>query len=226
MAIAHDANTRFPATENTTDTTTGNRSFTHTPTGTPKGVVVVVMCTGNISVLTGVSYGGVQLVLTLTKDDLSEAERIQIFTLTDSIVPTGAQTVVLQGCTATVKYCTVSTVTAATNATHVNSSNSANAISTNPQVTVTTTATTMTYGGTSSGNLNVLTVPATGNTAQNNADYGALVSMTSRRSAADAAGSIVLGWTFATSDNWAVAAVSLEEFTVNDLPSLVMGVWG
>lgn len=220
MAIAHDTSTRFPATENTADTTTGDRSFTHTPTGTPAGVAVVVCCTGTTSSVTGVTYGGTSLTLTTSATDTSEPGRVEVWTLADAAVPTGAQTVVLQGCTASPKYATCSTATSATNYSTVNNSNAVNTTtSTNPQVTVTTTATTMTYGGLHTGNLAPLTVPAAGCTAQNNRDYGALASNTSRRTSAAAAGSIVLGWTFGTSDDWCMAAASLAEASAPPPPS-------
>jgi hypothetical protein len=50
-------------------------------------------------------------------------------------------------------------------------------------------------------------------TSQHNNDYGALSARTSRRTSEVAAGSIVYDFSFATSDDYCIAAVALEEYT-------------
>lgn len=214
MAIAHDASTRWPATENTTDANTGDQSFTHTPTGEPKGVVVVVCCTGTSAACTGVTYGGVAMTSTVAATDTSEAGRVEVFTFPDTTdVPAGARDVVVQGCTTSPKFVTCSTVTAATKRTKVNTSNSVNTTTAaNPSVTLTTTATTQIYGGLHTGALAPATTPAAGCTLQNNRDYGALSANTLRRTSADASGTPALGVTLA-SDDYCIAAVALAEYT-------------
>ena len=214
MTVAHDANTRFPTTGDTYDTTTGSRTFNHTPTGTPKGVVCVVMNqTVTTAVVSGVLYGDVNMTLSAVATDTSEVGRIEVYTLTDSAIPTGVQVVTLLECTATSKWCAVSTVTAATLRTTVNASNAVNTTTAaNPTMTITTTASTLAYCG-FHGGASALTsyVAGAGVTNQNSGDYGALVSRSARRSSQDAAGSVVFSWTYATSDDYCIAGVALAE---------------
>jgi len=214
LAIAHDAVTRFP-TGTTSDTTTGDRTFTHTPTGTPKGVVVIVCGTGNASLVTGVLYGNIAMTLIQTADDTTEAGRVQIYTLTETVVPTGAQTVTLVGCIAAAKYATCCTVTTATTGSKVNASNAVNTtVSTTPLVNVTTTAATCGYSGFHHG-LAAPTTAGTGNTLLFSMDYGALSSQTHRRTAnAEASGTIAHQTAVIASDDWCGAAVNLEEYTI------------
>jgi hypothetical protein len=156
VAIAHDANTRFPTTDgtvgvNSVDTTTGDRTFSHAGAATAKGAVVVVLCTGNTAVVSGVLYGGVAMALTQTAVDATEAGRVDIYVLDDQAsFPTGTQTVTLQGCTATQKWATCSTVTCSVGSrSKLNASNFKDTTAAaNPTLTVvTSTNPTMLYGG-------------------------------------------------------------------------------
>jgi hypothetical protein len=230
VAVAHDANTRWPTTNgvsgtNSVDTTTGDRTFTHTPTGTPKGVVVCILSTGTTATFTGVLYGGVAMTAKTSATDTSEAGRVDIYTLTDSAsIPTGAQTVTVQGCTATGKWATCSTVTAATNGTTVNQSGATNTTTAaNPTQSLTTSAAAMGYAAMHSGAAAPATAMTTG-TLQHSNDYGALMANTGRSTSEVAAGTLTITFTVA-SDDYCIAAVALAETTVvsvNPPPHAVM----
>lgn len=97
MAVAYDA-----ASESHTGTTASSSeasfSWTHTPVGTPAGVLVYVMSLGNpTDQSTGVTYGGVSLATDAAweaNDTLNEGGTCRAYYLGAS-VPTGAQTVVV-----------------------------------------------------------------------------------------------------------------------------------
>src|SRR5688572_14684782 len=147
MAVAHDTETRFATGAAAQDITAGDRTFTHTPVGTPKGVALQLVSHGSTSaVVTGVLYGGVAMALSASATNTSENGRVEVYTLVSGI-PTGPQTVTLQGCTTTGKFCTCSTVTA-TGDTEVDATGAVNTTtSTDPQVSVVTSKETLTYGG-------------------------------------------------------------------------------
>jgi hypothetical protein len=222
VAVVHDAQTRFPATDgtvgvNSVDTTTGDRTFSHAGAADAKGAVVVLLCTGNTTTVTGVLYGGVAMTLEETANDTTEAGRVEVYVLADQAsFPTGTQTVTLQGCTATQKWCTCSTVTCSVGTrSRLNASNFKDTTAAaNPTLTVVTTATTLLYGGLHGGAASPASYVVTANyTSQFNNDYGALSARTSRRTSEVASGSIVYDFSFATSDDYCIAAVALEEYT-------------
>jgi hypothetical protein len=161
------------------------------------------------------------MTLTQTNTDTSEAGRVDIYTLALG-VPTGTQDVILQGCTATSKWVTCSTVTAATAATAIVGNNGVNTTtSTNPTVTVATTAESLLYGGVHGGAAAPTSYAVgSGYTVQHNGDYGALSARSQRRTSPVAAGNVVYNFTFATSDDWCIAAVAIGEASQ---PSIVAG---
>lgn len=89
MAVAHDAFSEPSGSQ------TGTFSWTHTPTGTPKGVWVEVDREDGSSTdaITGVTYGGVSMTLIASAvDSAGEPSYTELYFLGASI-PTGAQTV-------------------------------------------------------------------------------------------------------------------------------------
>jgi len=115
MAVAHDA-----ASESHTGTTgsTSEPSFswTHTPVGTPRGVVVFVFNANSNAVdVTSVTYGGVSMTAVAggeARDTSIEPGSCKAFFLGASI-PTGAQTVVVnRNNNANIMYAGAATVTA------------------------------------------------------------------------------------------------------------------
>jgi hypothetical protein len=226
MSVAHDVSTRFPAGADTVvDTTTGDRTFTHTPVGTPKGVIVALMVGANVQGVTGVLYGGVSMALSATASDTDEAGRVTMWTLTEQTVPTGAQTVTLQGCTADAKVAGCSTVTALTTGTKVNTTQVVNTTtSANPVATLTTTAETMMFGAVHGGAAAPSSYAPPANFVNLvGADFGAKSAAYHRR-AVIAAGSPTFNYTNATSDDWCMGVVAIEEFTlpVSAMPASVL----
>jgi hypothetical protein len=224
VAIAHDALTRFPTTETTgLDTTTGDRSFTHDPVGTPKGVVVVVHSAATAAPVTGVTYAGVAMTLSSSATDTVETGSIWVYTLTQVAIPTDdPATVVLQGCTADSKFASCATVTAGTTGTKVNATASQNTTtSTNPSVNIVTTQTTMIYGAVHGGAAAPTSYAVgTNYTVMNSGDYGAKSARGERRTSEVTSGTIAFNFSFGTSDDWCIACVALEE---EDLPGFVAG---
>lgn len=163
---------------------------------------------------TGVLYGASAMTLTTSATDTTETGSVWIWTLTEAIVPTGIQTITLQGCTADAKYASCATVAAATTQTKVNASSTLSTQATaNPAITVTTTAATTGYSGFHSGAAAPVAA-GTGNTLLFSMDYGAKMSQTHRRTSdAEAAGSIVHQTAAIAADDWCAAAVNLAEFT-------------
>lgn len=213
MAIAHDASTRFPATENTADTTSGNRSFTHTPIGDPAGVVVSICCqAASVDAVSGVTYAGIHLTRRAFANDTTESGRVEIYTLAaGATIPTGAQTVVLLGATATAKFCTCSTITTTTGYAIDHQNNGQDTTtSANPSISATTTDTTIGYAAIHSGATAPSGTPAAGCSLQNNRDYGALSAQTVRRTSSSGSGTSTIGVTLG-SDDWCAAGVWLAE---------------
>ncbi len=216
MAIAHDAQTRFPTTDTTgLDTTTGDRTFTHTPVGTPAGVVVVICCEGTSAPVTGVLYDGVSMTQKTAANDTAEAGSVWIYTLTDVVIGSGAKTVTLQGCTAVNKFATCSTVTSDSGQSQVVGSQGKNTTTAaNPTLNVVTTLTALLYGGLNGGaSAPTSYAPGTGYTTQYSVDYGSLSGRTQRSTSTIASGTIVFNYDYITSDDYCLAVVALAEKT-------------
>src|SRR3990172_6799796 len=111
MAIAFDAISG--PTEGT-----GQLSWTHTPVGTPRGVLVFVVANAGGDEVTGVTYGGTSMVEVSgspAQKTGGEPGQVYCFFL-GSNVPSGQQTVVISvDATGTTKTARCITVTAATN---------------------------------------------------------------------------------------------------------------
>ena len=92
MSVARDAVTEAPASFTT------STSFTHTPVGTPKGVIVYVAQNASSTDENGsISYGGVALTKqTFAHDTATELLGAYAYFL-GSGIPTGAQTVSFTG---------------------------------------------------------------------------------------------------------------------------------
>jgi hypothetical protein len=102
--------------------TTGNTgspnpfTWTHTPSGTPRGAAVFVMWDATSDQVTSVSYGGVgmtEITAAQAQDTADEPRTVAVFFL-GSGIPTGAQTVSVSRSGANTMYCVCVTVTAAT----------------------------------------------------------------------------------------------------------------
>lgn len=121
MAVAHDASSESH-TGTTGSTSEASFSWTHTPVGTPKGVVVFTMCTGGTELVSAVTYGGVSMSAVSggsAVDTSTEQGTTKAWFLGASI-PTGPQSVVVTRTNnASTVYGVAATVTAATSATEL-----------------------------------------------------------------------------------------------------------
>lgn len=115
MAVAHDASSLFSATWSTS---TASFSWTHTPVGTPRGVVVFVFTAGSASdFISSVTYGGTAMTRVTggaATDSAGEPGRCDLFFL-GSGLGTGAKSIVVNRTNnATAMNAVAATVTAAT----------------------------------------------------------------------------------------------------------------
>lgn len=133
MAIAFDA-----FVESLRTGVTDPHTWTHTPVGTPRAVVVTIINrASNTDWVVGITYGGVALTrVTRATDSVSEAGAADLWFL-GSGIPTGAQTVSADLSSATTEdldFCSI-TFTAALD-TKVVASAAVNDDQTNPQATL------------------------------------------------------------------------------------------
>lgn len=115
-APAHDASSESD-TGTAGWTTTNPKTWTHTPSGTPRGVLIgcVAFNTINQAVFREVTYGGVQATSYYewyAQDTAGEFGQVKLYFL-GSNIPTGAQTVSVTNSASTdEKWCAVATITA------------------------------------------------------------------------------------------------------------------
>jgi hypothetical protein len=104
MAIAYDTSSNLAAS-------TATANWTHTPTGTPRGVVVAITATG-AEATSGVTYGAVSMSSVVSIQSTGEVGSVSIWFL-GSGIPTGAQTVEVTRSSGSSYIATAYTVTAA-----------------------------------------------------------------------------------------------------------------
>lgn len=208
MAVAYDAQSYL--------TFTSTNSWTHTPVGAPRAVVVMIAQTVSSSdLVSGVTYGGVAMTrVTTAADTVTEPGRVYVYHLGAGI-PTGAQTVavtVSSGTDAKIGWCVTGTAAADTIVEDwgVVENNVAN-----PSVTLATAAafdglvTNVFYWGgadaspTATGSATKLTGPDAG--GRDFGNQGAMASYV-----ASSGASRTSGWTSGT-DDVAMAAVAIGE---------------
>lgn len=136
MAVA------FDAVSNGGAGATGNDSWTHTPVGTPKGVLVYIVGDLITDEINSVTYGGVAMTeVALSPVTLNSAEDAIVHGyFLGSGVPTGAQTVAYttSGSTVTHSACAI-TMTATGNTAVEDTSTISSSSATDPSVTMTIT---------------------------------------------------------------------------------------
>lgn len=213
--VAHDAQTRFPTTDGpsgteSVDTTTGDRAFNHTPSGTPAGVEVTLVSSASDFAHTGVTYGGIAMTQSVSAADTSEASLVYVYTLTGVAIPTGTQSVVIQGCNTRARWATCSTVTGGTGRTQVMDTTAVNTTtSADPQVSMTlTTGGGLSYGAIGYGGAAPPTTMLSGCTLQHQNDTGTRAQCSLRRTSHDDTTPVAVGAT-AVSDDWCAAAATL-----------------
>jgi fibronectin-binding autotransporter adhesin len=216
MAVAFDASSESH-TGTTGSTNQASFSWTHTPAGTPRGVLVYVFVANNATDLVqGVTYGGVNVPAVAggaAVDTAGEPGRCTAFFL-GSGIPTGAQSVVVSRTnTANIMYAVAITVTAATDTqvagTTVIQGDGTLAVTSIDDGQTGNAPASMRFAGIYSG---VASVPAagTGSTALQSIDFGNYVVATYRETTAGV-GARNVGATFASDDRAAVFLAVREE---------------
>jgi len=213
MTVAHDAHTKSATWTTTPDPFT----FDHTPSGTPRGVIVEITVNADAGAdkIDGVvSYGSVAMARVATgfaSDTAGEPGSAYIYYL-GSGIPTGIQPVSINynpspGGT---KQAVCITVTAAADTTEA-TSNKISGDAANPQIALDSGAdSALRYFVINSGLPNVtdLTLVASMSTVDST-DHGARVTRFDRQTTA-ASGSVTVGYTSA-SDDVAMIAIALKE---------------
>lgn len=141
MAVAFDAYTK--SAQFLEDVYPLPYSFNHTPSGTPKGVVVMVVCwptDGGYDLVSGVTYGGVTMTRVQAAWDTATEEGCAYLYFLGSGIPTGTQAVAIQevdnGIVYPKKVAVVATVTASGDTVVADSAKVENNIA-NPSATLT-----------------------------------------------------------------------------------------
>lgn len=238
MAIAHDAESNVAAG-------TGTLSWTHTPTGTPRGVWVGIIQTQGLGdEVTGVTYGGVAMTRVPTDGFLSHNPTgtaddgcVYQYWLGASI-PTGAQTVeVSVDGTGSSKRAAAATMTASADV-EIEDSNQDDQTATGlPSIAMTTGASveTMCYGACIFGQPGVGDLgPGAGMTDILEHDFGSHIGSWTRLTATDAGGGFTFAWALTgggVNDDYGILATAFKEgagggathFGAADVP-LVLGM--
>lgn len=223
MTVAFDA-----AVESVRTGTTDPHTWTHTPVGTPRAIVVaVVKGIAAASVVSSVTYGGVAMTLVSEgADAATEPGRAQLFFL-GSGIPTGAQTVSVDLTSATtddIEFVSLSYTAAADCA--VESVSSIDGDVANPSVFLPANgksciAVCALYSG--GANVPVGTL-LTGMSRVHDHDLGAFVATVDRQTSPSSS-DFTIGYTLAT-DDVALAALNFAEVPapVSDVPFIREGV--
>ena len=214
MTVAFGAVT--PTGAITAFTTTTPFAFNHTPSGTPRGVIVGI-AHGSVStdLITSVSYGGVAMTrVDSAVDTATEPGRSYLYFLGAS-VPTGTQSVsIVHTGSADSKVAVCATVTAASD-TEVGDFDKIDNDITNPQVTLTTTDASlrfgMLYGGKASPTDYTAVTDVVAVASSPRIDFGANVAVFARQSSAASSGAMTFGYTSASSDDVAFVALAVQE---------------
>lgn len=223
--IAHGAASRSHATDALGHTAASAFTWTHTPTGTPKGVVVAItQPLGSTDEVSAVTYGGVALSrVRSTARTTTEAMRVYLYFL-GSGIPTGAQTVSVTstGTTAKQGHCFTMTTTDGSD-TVVDADNGSDlGIIANPSLTVTHSGTLNSwvgygihgYGGAAVPNLTASAARQANLTLGFGHDPGAATAETYYRTGAAAASSSTYGYTTLASDDQVIAALVVKPLVV------------
>lgn len=208
---------------------TGNLSWTHTPSGTPKGVVVIVgQFIGGTDEVTSVTYDGVAMTEVspspLCKTSGEPGCAYAYFM--GSSVPTGAKTVQVNVSGSSTRRAISCTITAATSTMSVDSvgSLSTDAV-VDPSFTISTTAgveTVVIGGGFFGDSVGTNTQPGTGyTTIVDDAPGGGGRIHVERKNTNPTGGSVTVNWTDANSDDAVLIGLAVREPSTNKAGGLV-----
>lgn len=221
MAVAHDA-------ASTLGSSTSTQSWTHTPVGTPKGVLVVVAENASSDGTSGVTYGGAALSNIASGVNSSpEAGRVTVWFL-GSGLSTGAQTVQVTRTNSNAYIAAAYTVTTTTYDTVVvdsDSGNSGNISNVAATMTIPSGLAVYIAAGLWSGEAALTSITdGTGMTRNQSVDFGAQTAVINRRGNYVGTGSAdtPITWT-QSSDDAAYAAVAIRELDPNATFSTTAG---
>lgn len=214
MTVAHDASS---ASHSGTSSSTGDFSWTHTPTGVPRGALVLIALNAEaIDEIASVTYGGVAMA-EVPLSPLLHATGAEDGTLfgyfLGSGVPTGAQTVqvTVSGSTRA-KTAQCVTVTASRDTTIDDTTTLETGAAANPSVSLDATAEAAIYAALHSGALTSGVDPDANTTQLRETTFTGTftISFARRTTNASGAGSFSVGWT-SGSDEQAVLGVAIRE---------------
>ncbi len=221
MSIGFDAFSKSGASVWTTST-----SFTHTPVGTPRGIVIFVVQNGNDADGRGtVTYGGVSVTAVDHAEDTATEFMASYSYFLGSSIPTGPQTVEFSGWSADDHYAWVISLTAAADTT-VEAHGIAEENLANPVVALSTTAETWAAGVLISGLGSQGSLAATtgfsklGVAGTDSFDFGQQVALVETGDALFPAGTVNVGWTSAI-DDVAMCALAIKEVAGAAATSLI-----
>lgn len=199
-------------------TGTGNLSWTHTPSGTPRGAtLIVVQFGGGTDEVSTVTYGGTAMSEVTNSPNCKatgETACVHAFHLGAS-VPTGAQTVSVTVTGASTKRAMLCTVTAggdtSVDATQIISSDGV----ANPSASIATTAgvTTFVYAALFSGESAVANIAKGADYTEllEDAPLGASASAFQRRTTNATGGAVTYNWVIAATDDAVAIGVAVRE---------------
>lgn len=208
--------TRDAFLESTTFTTTSPKTFTFTPVGTPRAILLGVAYPSVDDEINGaVTYGGVAMArVALATTTAGDEDGSSVLYFLGAGIPTGAQTVsIAHSGAATAKWPICQSMTADAD-TEIVVSGTVATETANPSVVLDTGATSslrtaILYSGTTQpGNATVLT-GMEANSAAMSHDFGAVTAFLGMQSTA-ATGSFTIGWTISIDDAAMVAAAVQE----------------
>jgi len=214
MAVAHDAASNA---HTGTNSSTGDFSWTHTPVGTPRAALVLIVLNAEaIDEISGVTYGGVamsEVALSPLLHSTGSEDATLFGYFLGSGIPTGAQTVQVTTSGSTrAKTAECFTATAARDTIVDDTSTLETGAATNPAVSLDCTADAVIYAVLHSGATGG-SVSVDGNTTEiREATFTGTFtySFARRTSNSGGAGSFSVGWTV-NSDEQAVLGVAIRE---------------
>jgi len=207
MAVAYDALSYL-------DWDTGDQSWTHSPTGTPRGILVFIVLDEATDVINGVTYGGTSMTEVTGSPLLKatgEAAGVICYFLGTS-VPSGAQTIAIDYSSGTASYSAfVISLTAGTSETAIEDTTtiSSDAVA-NPSGTLTVDENSFAIVGFMSGQDAVTGVtPSTGWTNRREVDMSTMIAACYTKDA-NSSTDITFGWTQTSNDALAIGVAVKE----------------
>ena len=218
MAIAFDATSGANGA--------GDLSWTHTPVGTPRGVVVFVNQAAGSTVdqVIGVTYGGVamtEVALSPFTHTAGDEDAVMHAFFLGASIPTGAQTVAVDvDATGTGKRAQAVTVTAADDTSVDDTSTADIASTTTPSVDLTTTVETVVLAAMHTGVQNAANFASGSNyTDLEEFSHGTNASSFIRRTTNPSAGTVTVDWT-QNLEEAGILAVAIREGTGAAAPTV------